>query len=607
MTNEVKNNYNTTTGQIFATTLPIKKRWQWGYSSKNKILDLPTQSLDKSLEYDHIQNSVFNVISRIKTKYSYININSDIIKISSIYGLFAFLFSSYGMVLFFTGYFWSWLFVLPYLFVAYNFIVNNVTVLFYPNFNYDDHEKFVRSFWIHNKEPLVDVFLPIFGEELDIIQDTWNYLKKVKYKNIQVYVLDDKGDPKLKELALSYKFNYISRPIKGQWKKAGNLQYAYEFSHGKYSLVLDADFRPFEWALRETIPYMETNKEIGILQTPQYFRNTDTIYERSPIEYGSGYVVDSFYKTLLTARNVFDIAFCVGTSAIFRRSAIINSGGTVKVGGSEDVTTTLAFQKHGFKTKYLPLVISQGDNPSTLSQHFKQHQRWCNGSIAITLSSYAKKAKMTLVSKLIYFTSMFYYLGEAFKPFLALHLILLLYFGYENINLSNSIYFIPLLIYILFVERFIHNSKNRPAALTVTGLAQIFTYLTTIIFTVFRIKTSGWVSTGEKVKSVDKGIKYCLALASTFFGINFILLLNFIYHKPETLMNYNFAFVYFLIINFSINLFLYILYLILDIFTIKGWFENNKIIFNNKVYYGLFEFLKYTNLSLFVINLLTLF
>ena len=58
-------------------------------------------------------------------------------------------------------------------------------------------------------------------------------------------------------------------------KKAGNMRYGYERSAGEFILVLDADFAVRSDFLEQTLPYFDDD-ELGILQTPQFFRISRT-------------------------------------------------------------------------------------------------------------------------------------------------------------------------------------------------------------------------------------------------------------------------------------------------------------------------------------------
>ncbi len=204
---------------------------------------------------------------KIEDKYLYIK-KSQTWKIRGIY-LFGIL--TWGLVVF--AYAQSYdadpffqFFVTPIIaFLTIYHLVSFGINLFYRQFDLGLHKKLADMF--SDKEgqfPTVDVFLPICGEDIKILERTWASVTKINYpKNLlRVYVLDDtKGDTsEHKELASSFGFTHLERPNKGEMKKAGNLKYAYERTNSSFIVIFDADFCPHEDFLLETLPYMADEK-----------------------------------------------------------------------------------------------------------------------------------------------------------------------------------------------------------------------------------------------------------------------------------------------------------------------------------------------------------
>lgn len=541
-----------------------------------------------------------------KVKFLYAPQGHNLIRLTGLYGLISFVFAFIGYLFFTTQSLWSLVFLPLILVISYSTFFNLTLTVLYPKFDVKDHKNFINSYWDYTSEPSVDVLLPVCGENIDILRNTWEGVSKLDYKNYKVYVCDDKGDQEVKKLALSFNFNYLSRPNKGQWKKAGNIQYAQDNSTGKYMLILDADFKPYPWAITECIPYLEADLKISIVQTPQYFNNSKEKYQGSPIEFGAGYVVEDFYRILLPARNLFKIPICVGTSAFYRRSAIVNSGGTPKLAGSEDVAQGLATMKHGYYVKYLPIVCTIGDNPENMDQHFRQHQRWSKGSIAMPFTKFFAQAKMSLLARLYFITSAMYYLGEILKPVFGLHLLILILAAPTAINLQNSAWFVPFTIYLMFIQPVGRISRPHKAGMLITGLNQIFTYTVSVYQTIFKIKTS-WVSTGLKTKSVDRGLVTCIWLGF----INFLLVLLGLFIKgvidPKFLINSNFAIINWTLLQSLINYFIYSLYGYIFIQKINGKIKESSVLHTNYIYYFLLEFFSFCNIALLIFNVLQIF
>ena len=69
-------------------------------------------------------------------------------------------------------------------------------------------------------------------------------------------------------------------------------------------------------------------------------------------------------------RDRFDAAICVGTSAIYRRTAIMSVGGTPKVWGTEDVRTGLAITRGGVQGQIYPTNCKYWDKPRHITGLF---------------------------------------------------------------------------------------------------------------------------------------------------------------------------------------------------------------------------------------------
>src|SRR6185436_10326028 len=119
--------------------------------------------------------------------------------------------------------------------------------LLYRRFDTKKHEALVRSFWKDRREePSVDVFLPICGEDMEMLRNTWKHVAALSYANKHVYVLDDSRTEgaEHERMAQEFGFIYLIRPNRGWMKKAGNLRYGFEHSSGQFIAVFDADFAP---------------------------------------------------------------------------------------------------------------------------------------------------------------------------------------------------------------------------------------------------------------------------------------------------------------------------------------------------------------------------
>jgi cellulose synthase (UDP-forming) len=470
-------------------------------------------------------------------KYNYIIKDPWSVRLTNIFGFFAFLCAIYGYGTFLTMNLWYLLIFTPFFLVLFvSKLFKYVVDSFYPEFKLKEHQEFINKFWMENPEPTVDIFLPVAGESIEILQKTWEGVKKIRYSNYKVYVLDDSYSDQVQKLAQDYNFIYLRRPNKGQHKKSGNLKFGYEQSNGEFVLVLDADFVPIPEALIESVPYIAKDKTISILQTPQYFDANKEMNATHPVEYGAASVVEEFYKVNMPSRARFGNAMCVGTSAIYRRAAI-DEAGMPLVDHTEDVRQGLMTYSKGYHVSYIPVIISKGVCPNNLDSYTKQQTRWAYGSFETVFSHYFQKAKLDSWSKLNYLSSFMYYLSEAIVPIISLQLLCLLYFNTEELRLSWTIPFIPLMIYkVLIKPKFKLNKKL--SGTRIVGVAHTYIYLIALIKFLLG-KNLNWEITNGAIKA-NKKKEFSLV---NFFAIGYsfvytLLFVLIIFLKPEILLNF---------------------------------------------------------------------
>ena len=251
-------------------------------------------------------------------KFRYVRQHAWILTLFSVASFPLLLFSQVRLML---QYHWFWVYspcvLLAALFLALPLLTDGLS----RSFDFDEHRRLVDS-WHPPKYPSVDVFLPVCGEPIDVLRNTWKYVAAMSehYQGtVTPYVLDDSHSPELKQMAREFGFAYATRPNRGWFKKSGNLWFGFQVSYGDYILLLDADFAPRHDLLNEALPYMDAYPDTGIVQTPQFFRIAD---DQTWVERGAGAVQELFYRSIQTARARKGGSICVGSCALYRRKAL---------------------------------------------------------------------------------------------------------------------------------------------------------------------------------------------------------------------------------------------------------------------------------------------
>jgi cellulose synthase (UDP-forming) len=390
---------------------------------------------------------------------------------------------------------WLWIYVPLLAFTVLYYLVSLRVNAISRDFDLRRHQDLVRS-WKPAEYPTVDILLPVCGEPVQVLHNTWTHARAMMrhYPGVtNGYVLDDSASPALAAMAADFGFSYGSRPNRGWYKKAGNIHYGLGRSNGQYILILDADFAPRVDLLNEMLPYMETDPKIGIVQSPQYFRVLDS---QNWIERGAGAVQELFYRSVQVSRQAHDGAICVGTCAIYRRAALDSNGGTTLIEHSEDVHTGFDLRRLGWDLRYLPIVLSAGVCPDTGNAFFKQQYRWCAGSMSLLRSKKFWSTRLRLTSRLCYLSGFFYYIHTALFTFVApLIPITLLLAMPDLLRLENMVLLLPSIIYNTIIFPMWHRCPYRLEAWTIRmlyGWAHVFA-----IWDILRGRQAGWQPTGS--------------------------------------------------------------------------------------------------------------
>jgi cellulose synthase (UDP-forming) len=356
------------------------------------------------------------------------------------------------------------------------------------------HDRLVATWW-PARYPSLDVFLPVCGEPLGVLRNTWAHvleLTRTYPGTATAYVLDDGVDVRVRAMAEDFGFSWLARPGRGWMKKAGNLRYGFTYSSGEFILILDADFAPRADLAAEMLPYFGAEPTLGIVQSPQYFRTRGRM---SWTERGAGAVQELFYRLVQVSRDRHEGAICVGSCAIYRRTALAANGGTTLIEHSEDVHTGFDLRRAGWGLRYIPVPLAAGLCPSDPDSFLTQQYRWCAGSMSLLGSRKFWTTRMRWRTRCCYVSGFCYYVHTALFTFAApaIPLVMLIVIP-ERVRLANYVFIAPSMIYNLVVFPAWHRCRFGPEALMAKllyGWAHLFA-----LWDICRRKRMGWQATG---------------------------------------------------------------------------------------------------------------
>jgi cellulose synthase (UDP-forming) len=325
------------------------------------------------------------------------------------------------------------------------------------NFDMEAHELRVMT-WQPLWYPSVDVFLPICGEPLEVLRNTWQGVAQLRFAypgRLRPYVLDDGDSDEAAWMARSFGFYYIRRPVH-EHKKAGNLNYALARTNGEHVVIFDADFRPRPDFLAETLPYMD-DPQVGIVQTPQFFR---VAAGQTWVERAAGATLEVFYRCVQQSRDRFGSALCVGSNAVYRRAGLNRAGGFTLIPYAEDSHTGLDMRYHGYELRYLPVPLAAGVCPATIDLFMRQQYRWCCGATSLIWTRHMWRVAMPRKSRLPYVAGWLWNLTTAMRTlFVPLIPVVLLTFLPNEIQLRNALLLVPTIVTGAVLYPLWHNNR----------------------------------------------------------------------------------------------------------------------------------------------------
>lgn len=290
--------------------------------------------------------------------------------------------------------------------------------------------------------PSVDVFIPTYNEDLEVVRSTVLAAKALDYpeNKLSVYLLDDGRRPLFEDFTKEAGVNYLTRPDNFH-AKAGNLNHALSKSSGDLVVVFDCDHIPVKSFLVRTIGWLYKNPRMSLLQTPQYFyspdpfqRNLDT-HERVPPEN------NLFYGLVQPGNDFWNATLFCGSCAVLRRTALESIGGFAVETVTEDAHTSLKMQRKGWESAYLRMALAGGLATENLALHIGQRMRWARGMVQIfRVDNPLLGRGLTLGQRLCYLSAILHFFFPIPRLIFLVAPLSFLFFG------QNIIYTTPLAV-----------------------------------------------------------------------------------------------------------------------------------------------------------------
>jgi cellulose synthase/poly-beta-1,6-N-acetylglucosamine synthase-like glycosyltransferase len=241
------------------------------------------------------------------------------------------------------------------------------------------------------------------GEPFAMIEATLKAMVAVKYPH-ENYLCDEGNDPKLKELCRALEVNHVTRETHEN-AKAGNINNALKNATGEVCVILDPDHVPFPEFLDHVLAPFD-DPEVGYVQIVQAYKNQS----ESLVAHAAAEQTYLFYGPYMEAMGKYGTAQAIGANCTFRRKALDSIGGHAP-GLTEDMHTSMLLHAKGWKSVYLPKILSLGLVPSSLAAYYQQQLKWSRGTFDLLFNKVPKLfSNFTLRQKLHYFLIPVYFL-----------------------------------------------------------------------------------------------------------------------------------------------------------------------------------------------------
>jgi cellulose synthase (UDP-forming) len=249
----------------------------------------------------------------------------------------------------------------------------------------------------------VDVFVTTYKEPVDFVRWTLIGAKEITYPH-RTFLLDDGNRPEMKALAEEIGARYLARG-KNIDAKAGNLNFGLVHSDADFVMVFDADHIASPHALDLTLGFFR-DPRVAMVQTPQDYYNVDSFqYFNARRTGGLWHDQSFFYLIAQSCRDYFNGASCVGTSVVYRRSALDAIGGIPVETVTEDIHTSLKMHKAGYEVVYLNEPIAYGVAAADIRDYYRTRHRWAHGNLhALRIENVLFCSELTIGQKLSYLT-----------------------------------------------------------------------------------------------------------------------------------------------------------------------------------------------------------
>jgi cellulose synthase (UDP-forming) len=394
------------------------------------------------------------------------------------------------------------------------------------------------------------------GEPFDMLEQTLTAIQDIPYLHT-AWCCDEADDLMVKQLCLRLGVRHVTRTDKKD-AKAGNINNALQYATGELCVVLDPDHVPVPEFLDQLVAYFD-DPSIGFVQIVQAYYNQ----HQSLVAKGAAQQTYQFYGPMMMGMHTYGTVQAIGANCTFRRTALDSIGGHAS-GLAEDMHTAMLLHAGGWRSVYVPVILTRGLVPATMSSYYKQQLKWSRGTWELLVATYPKLfTKFTWRQKLHYFTLPFHYLSGIIFFINFLIPVVSLFTGYIPLQMDVVSFLLAAFpVFILgivirhYVQKWVAEEKERGFHL-VGGILQIgawWIHSVGFIYTILRKKVP-YIPTP---KNDRESLPFLLNLPNILIGVISLIAIVYGYwhdYNPYTIFMMVLASmqIFFMVFIFSIS------------------------------------------------------
>jgi len=233
--------------------------------------------------------------------------------------------------------------------------------------------------------PIVTVQLPVFNER-GVVTRLLDATAALDYPRdrLQIQILDDSTDDTTALAAAwatarraeGYNVVLLHRAAR-QGYKAGALAAGLATARGEFIAIFDADFVPQPSFLRQTLPYLLADPEVGAVQARWGHLNAaaSSLTGAQAIALDKHFAVEQLVRHRAGCFPKFN-----GSAGVWRRACIEDAGGWSDATLCEDLCLSTRAVLAGWRFHFAEDVVAPAELPATMRAYKSQQARWATGA-----------------------------------------------------------------------------------------------------------------------------------------------------------------------------------------------------------------------------------